>query len=75
MTSDRAARPLSEPHPDRLPPGVAGRDAILAAHRRALESGEPAYTDPVTGYSVFTAAWLWARGSCCESGCRHCPFI
>jgi hypothetical protein len=24
---------------------------------------------------VLTAAELAARGSCCESGCRHCPYV
>ncbi len=23
---------------------------------------------------VFTAAWHLKRGSCCGSGCRHCPY-
>ena len=23
---------------------------------------------------VFTAAYHLKRGSCCESGCRHCPY-
>ncbi|HUP64690.1 MAG TPA: DUF5522 domain-containing protein [Thermoanaerobaculia bacterium] len=23
---------------------------------------------------VFTAAYLRKRGTCCESGCRHCPY-
>lgn len=23
---------------------------------------------------VFTAAYHLRRGSCCESGCRHCPY-
>ncbi|MFL6256551.1 MAG: DUF5522 domain-containing protein [Pyrinomonadaceae bacterium] len=25
-------------------------------------------------YVVFTAAYHLRRGSCCKSGCRHCPF-
>lgn len=25
-------------------------------------------------YLVFTAKYLRARGYCCESGCRHCPY-
>ena len=25
-------------------------------------------------FIVFTAAYLLKRGSCCESGCRHCPY-
>jgi hypothetical protein len=26
------------------------------------------------GYIVFTAAYHLKRGTCCGSGCRHCPF-
>lgn len=25
-------------------------------------------------YIVFTEKYLRARGYCCESGCRHCPY-
>jgi hypothetical protein len=25
-------------------------------------------------YLVFTAAYHLKRGSCCGSGCRHCPY-
>jgi hypothetical protein len=25
-------------------------------------------------YLVFTAAYLLKRGTCCGSGCRHCPY-
>jgi hypothetical protein len=25
-------------------------------------------------YMVFTEKYLRARGYCCESGCRHCPW-
>ena len=25
-------------------------------------------------YLVFTAAYHLKRGSCCHSGCRHCPY-
>jgi Family of unknown function (DUF5522) len=48
--------------------------AIREAHDRAVAAGEPGYLDPETGYFVFTAAELAARGACCGSGCRHCPF-
>jgi hypothetical protein len=47
---------------------------IAAAHDAAVAAGEPGYLDPETGYFVFTAAALAARGECCESGCRHCPY-
>ena len=51
------------------------RDAAIdRAHAAAIAAGLPGYTDPETGYFVFTAAALRANGSCCESGCRHCPW-
>jgi hypothetical protein len=43
-------------------------------HDDALEAGAPVYVDPVTGYLVTTAAGHRARGWCCGSGCRHCPW-
>jgi hypothetical protein len=64
-----------EPHPDRLPEGTPGRTAILAAHEAAVAAGEAGYLDPGTGLFVMTAATHWARGSCCDSGCRHCPYV
>ncbi len=33
--------------------------------------GEFYYDGP---YIVFTAAYHLRRGSCCQSGCRHCPW-
>ena len=41
-----------------LPPLVAGRDYYIESD----------------GRYVFTAAYLLARGTCCGSGCRHCPY-
>jgi Family of unknown function (DUF5522) len=49
-------------------------EAITRAHDAAVAAGEPGYLDPETGYFVFTAVALAANGSCCESGCRHCPW-
>jgi hypothetical protein len=66
---------LRVPHPSRLAPSHRHRDEILARHAAAVASGSPTYRDPVSGYSVFTAAFLAARGECCDSGCRHCPFV
>ena len=48
--------------------------AITAAHDAAVAAGEPGYPDPETGFFVFTSAALAAKGECCESGCRHCPY-
>ncbi len=44
------------------------------AHRQAVADGAGTYVDPATGYLVFTEAHHLARGSCCDSGCRHCPY-
>jgi hypothetical protein len=48
--------------------------AVQAAHDRAVRDGDDGYVDPESGLFVFTAAYLEARGTCCDSGCRHCPY-
>ena len=48
--------------------------AVVAAHERAVGRGEDTYVDPVTGFEVFTSRALLERGTCCTSGCRHCPY-
>lgn len=70
-----AERSLDQPHPDRLAIDHPSRAFILAAHRAALDAGAMGYLDPDTGLFVQTAAHLRARGSCCDSGCRHCPYL
>jgi Family of unknown function (DUF5522) len=45
-----------------------------AAHDAAVAAGEPGYLDPDSGMFVFTAQYLAVRGTCCGSGCRHCPY-
>lgn len=55
-------------------PVVAEHDDVQAAHEAALAAGADGYPDPRTGYWVFTAAYLASRGTCCDSGCRHCPY-
>ncbi len=47
---------------------------MLAAHRAALEAGDPGYVDPVSGLFVITAAEHVRRGHCCANECRHCPY-
>ena len=37
-----------------------------------LMEGEDYYLEK--GNWVFTAKYLLARGYCCRSGCRHCPY-
>ena len=48
--------------------------AWAALHDAACARGDHTYVDPDTGYTVFTATGLRARGKCCGSRCRHCPF-
>ena len=52
------------------------REAVVVRqlHADACASKRPSYTDPFTGYEVFTADSLTQRGYCCGNGCRHCPF-
>lgn len=66
---------LRAPHPSRLDRSRPDATAILAAHDEALASGAMGYLDPSTGLFVMTAQTLWDQGSCCERGCRHCPFL
>ncbi|MFZ1865665.1 MAG: DUF5522 domain-containing protein [Polyangiales bacterium] len=47
---------------------------IIEAHREAMKRGDGGYLDPETGLFVMTEATLRARGKCCGSGCRHCPY-
>ncbi len=41
--------------------------------KRGLHEGIDFYFD-TTGLIVFTEKYLLERGSCCKSGCRHCPY-
>lgn len=58
-----------------MPADGALRDTILARHAAAITAGRPTYVDPRTGFDVFTAELLAERASCCDSGCRHCPYV
>lgn len=66
---------LLRPHPDRLDPATPGYEQILAAHEEAVRDGRPRYPDPISGLWVMTAKFLWDRGYCCDSRCRHCPYV
>lgn len=66
---------MDEPHPSRLDPKHPRRAEILAAHEAAVARDEPGYLDPDTGLFVFTSAYLLVRGTCCDSECRHCPYV
>ena len=70
-----APRPLTQPHPGRLPPATPRYDEILRRHRNALDAGEAGYLDPTSGLFVLTASFLADRGTCCDKGCRHCPYV
>jgi hypothetical protein len=59
---------------DRLPEDPVWRRVVADIHAAAEREGQDGYVDPVTGLYVMTAVWLWSRGSCCGSRCRHCPF-
>lgn len=63
------------PHPARLAPDHPRRAEILARHAAAVAAGEPMYSDPDTGLFVLTAQFHLDRGTCCGSGCRHCPYV
>ncbi|WP_405092994.1 DUF5522 domain-containing protein [Micromonospora sp. NBC_01392] len=75
MSDELADRPLTEPHPSRLPLAHPGRARILTAHAAALAAGEAGYPDPETGLFVLSAGFLARRGTCCGRGCRHCPYV
>ena len=66
---------MTEPHQSRLPADTPRLEELLAAHAAALAAAEPGYLDPVTGLFVLTAAFLAERGTCCDRGCRHCPYL
>jgi hypothetical protein len=61
-----------EPTEEDTPPDLPL--AARRAHERAVVAGAATYVDPDTGYLVLTAVELRARGECCGSGCRHCPY-
>jgi hypothetical protein len=62
-------------HPARLAHSHPQYVEIIARHDAALAAGRSTYRDPATGFVVFTAAHHLDRGSCCDSGCRHCPYV
>ncbi|MEK9697377.1 MAG: DUF5522 domain-containing protein, partial [Candidatus Poseidoniales archaeon] len=47
---------------------------IKRIHNLAVSRGAKTYLDPETRFLVMTSEFLKSRGSCCESGCRHCPW-
>ena len=49
------------PLPGRLTERFPMRDEVLTRHREAVANHQPTYRDPLSGYSVFTAAFLARR--------------
>ncbi|MDZ4784468.1 MAG: DUF5522 domain-containing protein [bacterium] len=47
---------------------------LIKLHEEACQKKATSYIDPKTGYAVFTRVFHEARGYCCKSGCRHCPY-
>jgi hypothetical protein len=48
---------------------------------KRLDSGDARLIEEVdyvidadTGLFIFTTKYLLKRGTCCKSGCRHCPY-
>ena len=48
--------------------------SIEDLHHLALCQDSTTYTDPVTGFLVFSELAHLKRGYCCGSQCRHCPY-
>lgn len=63
------------PHKSRLSASSPHFEKIINAHEKACSKNEESYIDPITGYQVFTVIYHLKRGFCCNSGCRHCPYI
>ena len=40
--------------------------------QKKLKEGQDYYVE--NGFFVFTEKYLRERGTCCKSGCRHCPY-
>ena len=47
---------------------------IEEVHHRALCQKSTTYTDPCTGFLVFSERAHLQRGQCCGNLCRHCPY-
>lgn len=63
------------PAPTRFSPDHPHYAEMMAAHERSITLDTYGYRDPATGLLVFSAKYLWDRGFCCDTGCRHCPYV
>lgn len=63
------------PHPSRLSPGNEHYAVIMEAHSQACATGNSGYLDPISGLFTMTADYHLQRGTCCDNGCRHCPYV
>lgn len=70
----RDGLPANRWHPLTERTDAAIAPVICAVHTQAVTGGYNGYIDPFTDRWVFTAAYLWNQTSCCDNGCRHCPF-
>ena len=52
-------------------PGAGASQPKTATRAEDLAPEDFYYEGP---YLVFTAAYHLKRGTCCSSGCRHCPY-
>jgi hypothetical protein len=57
--------------PPSYPPQPDAEQPETAPRAQDLDPEDFYYEGP---YLVFTAAYHLKRGSCCNSGCRHCPY-
>jgi hypothetical protein len=73
--SDQVRQDPLTPHPERLSRRNPNYERIIAAHSAAIALGQAGYIDPVTGLFAITAETHVKRGTCCNRGCRHCPFL
>lgn len=53
---------------------MASAADIEDLHEAALQRYSTTYTDPSTGFMVFTELAHLERGVCCGNQCRHCPY-
>jgi hypothetical protein len=62
--------PTVPPNPDSNP-NADNQQSAAKPREQGLDPEDFYYEGP---YLVFTAAYHLKRGSCCGSGCRHCPY-